>query len=148
MFRISRRLDYGLNLMIALAAAPDETPRPTAFLAEKLEIPLPFLHQIGHSLMQAGLVKASPGPHGGLRINQSLDSISVLNIIEILEGTICVNPGETNSKELESENCPTSFVWDDLQKSITHQLSTITLEKLVEKAKSDPQFSFAFKELP
>jgi DNA-binding IscR family transcriptional regulator len=46
------------------------------------------------------------------------------------------------------ENCPTSFVWDDLQKSITSQLSTITIEKLVEKAKSDPQFSFAFKEIP
>ena len=147
MFRISRRLDYGLDLMIALAAAPDDTPRPTAFLAEKLNIPLPFLHQIGHSLMQAGLVKASPGPHGGLRINQPSNAVSVLTIIEILEGSICVNPGEPSAKDIDSGNCPTSFVWDDLQKSITRQLSTITIEKLVERAKSDPQFSFAFKEI-
>jgi Rrf2 family protein len=148
MFRISRRLDYGLNLMIALAAAPDDAPRPTAFLSEKLEIPLPFLHQIGHSLMQAGLVKASPGPHGGLRLNQPSNAISILNIIEILEGSICVNPGDNNSKDRTSENCPTSFVWDDLQKSITIQLASITIEKLVEKAKTDPQFGFAFKRIP
>jgi len=146
MFRISRRLDYGLNLMIALAAAPDDAPRPTAFLAEKLNIPLPFLHQIGHSLMQAGLVKASPGPHGGLRINQPSTVISVLNIIEILEGCIYLNPGEPHTKDLDTANCPTSFVWDDLQKSITHQLSAITIDKIVELAKLDPRFSFAFKE--
>jgi len=133
--------------MIALAAAPDDTPRPTAFLAGKLDIPLPFLHQIGHSLMQAGLVKASPGPHGGLRINQPSTAISVLKIIEILEGPICVNPGEISSKKMDSGNCQTSFIWEDLQKSITKQLSTITIEKLVEKAKSDPQFSFAFNEI-
>jgi Rrf2 family protein len=147
MFRISRRLDYGLNLMIALAAAPDDAPRPTAYLAEKLNIPLPFLHQIGHSLMQAGLVKASPGPHGGLRINQPSNTISVLNIIEILEGSICVNPGEASGRETESKNCPTSFVWDDLQKSITKQLSTITINRLVERARSDSQFSFAFNKI-
>ena len=148
MFRISRRLDYGLNLMIALAAAPDETPRPTAFLAEKLKIPLPFLHQIGHSLMQAGLVKAAPGPHGGLRINQPSVSISVLHIIEILEGSICVDPGESSASEVDPENCPSSFVWDDLQRSITQQLSAITLDKLVEKAKTDLRFSFAFTKIP
>ena len=145
MFRISRRLDYGLNLMIALAAAPDDTPRPTSLLAKKLNIPLPFLHQIGHSLMQAGLVKASPGPHGGLRINQPFTTISVLNIIEILEGSVCVNPTETKSRESDSGNCPTSFVWDDLQKSITKQLAAVTLDRLVEKAKSNPVFAFAFK---
>jgi len=60
MFRISRRLDYGLQLMIALAANGSERPIPSARLSEQLDIPLPFLHQIAHTLMQAGLIKALP----------------------------------------------------------------------------------------
>ena len=66
MFRISRRLDYGLQLMVALAAPGTELPIPSAQLSEQLQIPLPFLHQIAHTLMQSGLIKASPGPRGGL----------------------------------------------------------------------------------
>ncbi len=44
MFRISRRLDYGLQLMIALAQEPADRAQATATLSEKLQIPLPFLH--------------------------------------------------------------------------------------------------------
>ena len=39
MFRISRRLDYGLQLMIALAQETDNRAQATAVLAEKLQIP-------------------------------------------------------------------------------------------------------------
>ena len=35
MFRLSRRLDYGLQLMIALAAEPENRSQATAVLAEK-----------------------------------------------------------------------------------------------------------------
>jgi DNA-binding IscR family transcriptional regulator len=45
MFRISRRLDYGLQLMIALAQENENRAQATAVLADKLQIPLPFLHK-------------------------------------------------------------------------------------------------------
>jgi Rrf2 family protein len=147
MFRISRRLDYGLNLLIALSAAPESTPRPTAYLAKKLDIPLPFLHQIGHSLMQAGLVKASPGPHGGLKMNQSPETITVLKVIETLEGPVCVNPSDSNSPREKSDPCPSSFIWDDLQSLITNQLTSVTISQLVKRARTNSAFSFAFKKM-
>ena len=79
MFRISRRLDYGVQLMVALAAEDENRPIPTAALAEKLEIPLPFLHQIAHTLMQSGLIKASPGPRGGLVVLRSAAKSSLVS---------------------------------------------------------------------
>ena len=146
MFRISRRLDYGLQLMIALAATTDGAPRPTAYLAKELNIPLPFLHQIGHTLMQAGLVKASPGPHGGLKINQPAEKITVINIVETLEGNVCINPTEGNLPTSQDSNpCPTSFIWEELQSNIMKQLSSVTLASLVQRAKTSPIFDFAFK---
>ena len=68
MFRISRRLDYGIKLMVALAQDDENLPKSTSKIAKDLQIPLPFLHQIGHSLTQLGLIKATPGPKGELRI--------------------------------------------------------------------------------
>jgi Rrf2 family protein len=147
MFRISRRLDYGLQLMIALGATSENHPLPTAYLATNLNIPLPFLHQIGHTLMQAGFIKATPGPHGGLRLNQPAESISVLKIMETLEGPLSVDPCKENGSDSSNEaGCATKFVWDKLQETISAQLLGISLAKLVEQAKDQPFFAFVFED--
>lgn len=128
MFRISRRLDYGVQLMVALANEDKNTPKPTARLAESLDIPLPFLHQIGHTLMQAGLIKASPGPRGGLRLNQDPEEITLLRIAESLEGPICLNSCLNSSDECEKyEACSSREMWGELQEQIVEYLSNVTL---------------------
>ena len=132
MFRISRRLDYGLNLMLALASENSELPQSTASLAEKLNMPLPFMHQIPHSLMQSGLIKATPGPRGGLRLNRPTTEVSVLQIIEALEGPINLNP-EGNESNLKSALAST-LIWDDLQQRLLLQLGGLYLEDMVTQA--------------
>jgi Rrf2 family protein len=125
MFRVSRRLDYGLQLMIALAKDESNRAQATAVLSERLHIPLPFLHQIGRALIQGGLIKATPGPHGGLRLSQTADRISLLQIIETLEGPVRVTPepGTGNGQASRA-------VWEDLQARLTVYLSDITLQEL------------------
>jgi Rrf2 family protein len=98
MFRISRRLDYGLQLMIALAQEVDNRSQATAVLAEKLQIPLPFLHQIGRSLIQGRLIKATPGPHGGLRLNLPAEDITLLQIVETLACRQRISPSCKSSR--------------------------------------------------
>jgi len=128
MFRISRRLDYGLQLMIALASQSDNRPQSTAALAERLNIPLPFLHQIGHMLMQAGLIKASPGPHGGIRLNRTPEAITLLQIVEILEGPVSLHPCQDNTGDCPpDEYSITQSTWDILQDKVTEHLRNITL---------------------
>jgi len=131
MFRISRRLDYGLQVMIALAGNTTGRPIPSAQLSESLNIPLPFLHQIAHSLMQAGLIKATPGPRGGLRLNHPAKNISVLKIAEVLEGPICLTPCLEEPEDCpRNEICTSKLMWEELQNSIVAYLSSTTLEKL------------------
>lgn len=134
MFRISRRLDYGLQLMIALAAETENRAQSTASLSKKLAIPLPFLHQIAHALMQTSYIKATPGPHGGLRLNQEAGKISVLNIVEALEGPISLNPCQDSPDQCESsENCAAQLVWNDLQAKIVDHMTSVSLEMLVQQ---------------
>ncbi len=130
MFHISRRLDYGLQLMIALAQEPDNRAQATAVLAEKLQIPLPFLHQIGRSLIQGRLIKATPGPHGGLRLNLPAEDISLMQIVETLEGPVCISPcldGETCQR---AEGCMSNPVWNELQIKLVDHLNSIRLSAL------------------
>lgn len=130
MFRISRRLDYGLQLMIALAQETENRAQATAVLAEKLQIPLPFLHQIGRSLIQGRLIKATPGPHGGLRLNLPAEEITLLQIVETLEGPVCIAPtmdGETPSRQ---DPCMSTPVWSELQAKLLDHLNDVRLSTL------------------
>jgi Rrf2 family protein len=130
MFRISRRLDYGLQLMIALAQESENRAQATAILAEKLDIPLPFLHQIGRSLIQGRLIKATPGPHGGLRLNLAASEISLLQIVETLEGPVCISPGLENDPCVDNDNCMSNPVWSELQTKLVDHLSSVRLDVL------------------
>ncbi len=126
MFKVSRRLDYGLQLMIALAQRETNAPQATALLSEQLHIPLPFLHQIGRALIQGGLIKATPGPHGGLRLSHSPEKVTLLQIVETLEGPIRVAP-DTNGS---GNGAASRALWTDLQSKLSAYLGGITLSSL------------------
>ena len=134
MFRISRKLDYGIQLMVALAKENEGKPIPTAKLSEMLDIPLPFLHQIGHSLMQAGLIKASPGPRGGIRLSHPAEDISVLAIVESLEGKICLNSCISENEACQNiEDCTAQTMWSTMQDQIVNFLGEINLDILAKR---------------
>ena len=127
MFRVSRRLDYGVQLMIALAKDETNRSQATALLSERLHIPLPFLHQIGRALIQGGLIKATPGPHGGLRLSTPAERVSLLQIVETLEGPVRVTPEPSeNGNGLASR-----AIWEDLQAKLIAYMRSIMLSDLV-----------------
>ncbi len=147
MFRISRRLDYGLQLMIALAQEPENHPQSTASLAEKLQMPLPFLHQIAHTLMQAGLIKASPGPRGGLRLSRPAENITALHITESLEGPITLNPiSDLEENSSRQDKGSTDSLWTEIQERIVRQLESVRLDMLVNQAENVPVLAMSFSQ--
>ncbi len=136
MFRVSRRVDYGLKLLIALAADENTTAQATSRLADRLDIPLAFLHQIGRSLIQAGILRSSPGPGGGLRLNQPADKVTLLQILETLDGPVrlsaCLEDPEACGHD---ENCTSYQMWSDIQSRLTRELSQIHLSNLAHQSK-------------
>ncbi len=138
MLKISRRLDYGIQLMVALAKENGNQPKPTAKLSQSLDIPLPFLHQIGHTLMQSGLIKASPGPRGGLKLNVAPKEVSILRIAEVLEGPICLNDClETEDECAHNGKCSAKGMWSVMQNQILEYLGGVSLDDLAKKELSE-----------
>ncbi|MCL4559387.1 MAG: Rrf2 family transcriptional regulator [Chloroflexi bacterium] len=138
MFRVSRRVDYGLKLLIALAADQGSGSQATSRLAERLDIPLAFLHQIGRSLIQAGMVRSSPGPGGGLKLNQSPEKISLLQVLEALDGPVRLSTYLEQPEASKDESSRTSYeIWESIQSKLVAYLSGIRLSTLAEQAAAE-----------
>jgi len=118
--------------MVALAANNTSKPQSTASLAKCMDMPLPFMHQIAHTLMQSGLIRATPGPRGGLMLSRPSREISVLQVVESLEGNIALNPPQPQEDRCaQDESGSVQMVWDDLQQKIMLYLGGIYLDSLV-----------------
>ncbi len=129
MLKISRKLNYGLQLMVALACNKNNQSTATSKYAEQLQIPLPFLHQIAHALQLNGLIKATPGPKGGLRLgNKGLDT-TLFDIIHALEGRFSVPAGEDDVQI--AENDIALGVWKEVGSRINTVLRDYTLADLI-----------------
>ncbi len=130
MLKISRRLNYGLQLMLALASDPDNIAKSTATISERLNIPLPFLHQIAHTLQQNGLIKATPGPKGGLRLGQKGVNTSLFEIYNALEGQFSVPTMESDESTVENDIA--YGLWKEVGSKINNILREYKLEDLLQ----------------
>ena len=83
---LTRRADYGIRAMIAIARATPEVPLSTPRIADAMAIPVRFLPQVMADLARAGLVDSTGGRRGGYRLGRPASEISLLEVIEALEG--------------------------------------------------------------
>ncbi|MGH2511184.1 MAG: RrF2 family transcriptional regulator [Candidatus Limnocylindrales bacterium] len=82
---LSKRGDYGVRAMLALTRAGRQL-RTSQSIATETHVPVHFLPQIMGDLARAGLVTSLPGRHGGYRLSRDPATISLLDVIEAIEG--------------------------------------------------------------
>ena len=104
--KLTRKSDYALRLLSALARVGPETALPTRYIAEREDISLKFLQSVASQLQTAGLLKSIPGPKGGNQLAKSPMQISVLEVIESMEGELALmDCMELSSNCCEFEKC-------------------------------------------
>jgi Rrf2 family protein len=84
---LGRRADYGVRAAIELARAPG-TLRSVRQIAAACRIPQGFLGHVLRDLARAGLVTGVEGRSGGYRLARPGDAISLLEVIEAIEGPL------------------------------------------------------------
>jgi Rrf2 family protein len=94
---LTKRGDYAVRAMVALAAAPPDTLLSVRRIADEMMIPVRFLPQVMADLVRGGLVSATTGRAGGYRLARPASAISLLDVVEAVEGdsrrTTCVLRG-------------------------------------------------------
>lgn len=81
---ITRRADLAVRAMRELGASPDRLKAQV--LAETLDTTPGFVPQVIGPLVKAGWVRSEPGPTGGYVLVVPLDRLSVLDVIEAVDG--------------------------------------------------------------
>jgi Rrf2 family protein len=124
---MTRRTDYALRAMLALARAPDDT-LSSGDIAARTGIPVRFVVQVMGHLVRAGLVRGLIGRSGGYRLSSQPDSVSVLAIVEAVEGDArrpqCVLRGGPCAG---AAPCAIHYVFADARAAFTTQLASTTL---------------------
>jgi len=135
MFRINRRTDYAVRVMLCLARRPPGARLPTQAIQDEMLVPRAFLQRIIADLSKAGLVRTFPGPSGGLELARPAETVNLRHIWEAAEGPLLISdclkaPGEC---PLDAA-CPVRTRWARLQNLVVQELEATTLDQLALEA--------------
>ena len=130
---ISRRTDYGVRVILDLATLSDEARASTQEIADRQNIPAPFLAKIISQLSLSGLVTTFRGAGGGVSLARPPAQISLLQVIEALDGPVRLNRCVIEPSACpRDEFCPVHHIWARAQVDLTELLSSTTFDQLVD----------------
>ena len=143
MFQVTRRVDYAMRIMIELGQLEPGDCLSARELSRKTAVPKAFLHKINADLVRADLVRTYAGAHGGVALAKPAKEISLLQVVEAVEGTFCVNSCLIRPQECPRDViCPAHSIWGRVQNTLINELNEITITELAEEAvflKEKPQ---------
>lgn len=84
--RMSDGVEWGVHVCVLLAALPDDSALPAAKLAEYHGVPAPYLAKHLQALASAGVLRTVKGARGGYRLARPASQITVLEVVEALDG--------------------------------------------------------------
>jgi Rrf2 family protein len=135
--QITRQADYALRAMLYLARLEPQERAPTSKIAKEKEIPSSFLAKIISQLSIAGLINTSRGAGGGVSLARKPDEISLLDVVEAIDGPITLNECTRDpSICLFGDSCPIHEVWCETQMEMVRKLGQATFDKLLERERA------------
>lgn len=124
--QITRQADYAVRAILYLSELGPNEKAATSQIAEEQDIPLSFLAKIIAQLSVAGLLQTMRGARGGVTLARSPDDISLLEVVEAIDGPMQLNECVNGSYDCPMGNCPMRLVWHDAQVDLVQRLKSTT----------------------
>ncbi|MEM8955802.1 MAG: Rrf2 family transcriptional regulator [Verrucomicrobiota bacterium] len=137
--KVSKKAEYALQAVLAIARAPKHPPIQIQELADAEHIPVKFLEQILLTLKKGQLLQSKRGVGGGYQLNRAPFEISVGDVIRLIDGEFI--PIDRVAEG--SSNCALTHFFTQLQKIVDHQLDNHSIEDLL--AMERPKDALAFE---
>lgn len=130
--QITRQADYAVRAVLYLAQLGPEKRAATSQIAQEEQIPPSFLAKIVSQLSVAGLLQTSRGARGGVSLARSPEEISLLEVVEAIDGPITLNECVSgNGACTFGEKCPIRPVWCDTQTELVKRLKLTTFDRFL-----------------
>ena len=121
MLAITSKSPYAVRALCELALCGASVPIPIGELARRREIPQQFLEGLFATLRRAGVLKSQRGVKGGYLFARSPSDVTVLEVVELLEGELSARDGADDE------------IWQQAVKALRDVLAKTTIADLAER---------------
>ncbi|HBO45301.1 MAG TPA: Rrf2 family transcriptional regulator [Planctomycetaceae bacterium] len=133
--KLSRTVAYAVQASLHLAESRDDRPVPCSQLASAGKMPERFLLQILRHLVARGILSSSRGIDGGYRLDRPPEDISLLEVIEAIDGPMVTTVPLGDGLSDGAKNRLHAAINDVTEHSRRH-LASIKLTHLLPKRKT------------
>jgi len=124
--QITRQADYAVRAVLYLAKIDGGDRAPTSQIAREQHIPPSFLAKIVSQLSVAGVVQTSRGARGGVSLSRPPSNITLLEVVEAIDGPIALNECVRNPNACEfCDSCDVHPVWSTAQSHLIDHLESM-----------------------
>jgi len=129
--QITKQADYALRAVIYLARLAPEQKASTSAIAQQQSIPPSFLAKIISQLSIAGLIHTARGARGGVSLARPSADISILDVVEAIDGPITINECTTNPSICPfSADCSLHDLWCSTRSDLIRKLQETSFSQL------------------
>lgn len=121
MLAITSKSPYAVRALSELARAATAGPVPIGEIARRRDIPVQFLEGLFATLRRAGILQSQRGVKGGYLFAVAPDKLTVLAVVEALEGSLGAGAAEAGT------------VWADAVSALRAQLGSVTIAEVAER---------------
>lgn len=133
MMELTRKGEYAIRGIVYLASRPPEQVCLLSDIAAAVDVPPTFLAKIFQQFSKIGLVKSYRGTGGGFILGRTADKITLLEVVEAVEGPIIPNRCVTGGSECDRSNtCNVHPVWISVQRQVRDILAAVSLKELAD----------------
>jgi Rrf2 family transcriptional regulator, cysteine metabolism repressor len=133
--RLSHSVAYAVHAALQLAGSDRHTPISCGKLAEIGHMPERFLLQVLRSLSKQGILQSVRGGTGGFCLSRPAENISLLDLIEAVDGPLCAGL-PTNSNLPEESSLLLRDTLDRVVEATREQLGSLKLSLLAAQISS------------
>ena len=128
---VRRNTDYAVRLMVHLARQYGQKPVSTRVAAKEEDVSYPLACKLMQKLHASELIDSCMGPQGGFTIGRAPKEITLLEVVEAIQGPISINRCLLSSDACPRQaDCPVRAKLAGVQKSILNSLDGITFADL------------------
>ncbi len=121
--QITRQVEYAVRTVLYLARQTPGACVATAQIAKEQGIPNSFLAKIVLQLSAVGVLHTSRGAKGGVKLAKSAEDISLLEIVEAIDGPIELNECVLHADRCDhSPDCPVRQTWCEARSEFAKRL--------------------------
>jgi Rrf2 family cysteine metabolism transcriptional repressor len=121
MLAITSKSPYAVSALVELARTASSDPVPIGEIAKRRNIPVQFLESLFATLRRAGILQSQRGVRGGYTFARPPAEITVLEVVELLEG------------ELGADSPSAGPIWNEAVEAVKGVLGTATIAELAER---------------